>query len=72
LSIRLTLRAGSEEPRTLEATLKHAYPRSIHAMRTYRANTRVLVLSKFALIGNVCKETDDLRRKGIFGFLLLP
>ena len=70
--IGLTLGAGSEEPRTLEATLEHAYPRGMHAMRTYRASTRVLVLSKFALIGNVCKETDDLRRKGIFGFLLLP
>src|SRR5450755_1604635 len=71
LSIGLTLGAGSEEPRTWEATLEHACPGGMHAMRTYRVSTRVPVLSKFALTGNVYKETDDLRRKGIFGFLLL-
>ena len=72
LAIWLTLGAGSEEPRTREATLGHAYPESMHAIRTYRVSTRVPVLSKFALTGNVYKETDDLRRKGIFEFLLLP
>ena len=70
MSIGLTLGAGSEELRTREATLEHAYLRGMHATRTYRASTRVPVLSKFALIGNVYEKIDDLRRKGIFGFFL--
>jgi hypothetical protein len=71
LLIGLTLGAGSEESRILEAILEHAYLRGMHVMKIYKVSIRVLVLSKFAFIGNVCKETDDLYRKGIFGFLLL-
>jgi hypothetical protein len=71
LSIGLILGAGSEEPRTLEATLEHAYPRGMHAMRTYKISIKVPVLSKFALIKNIYKKTDNLRKKNIFKFLLL-
>jgi hypothetical protein len=71
LSIGLTLGAGSEEPRTWEATLEHAYPEDMHAIKTYKASTKVPVLSKFALTENIYKKTDNLRKKGIFGFLFL-